>query len=126
MVNSLYLVWIWDGYNDSCPHLQIIFTVEKEAVDYASVTYLPHNGIVYVTKEEIGICCTPRYNKHDYVYRREHYDPQEALWCEISWSLFEEGMDKDFMIRHCINNFSPMCVDIDWDHLYKRYVQKYE
>ena len=125
-MSDLYLVWIWDGYNDSCPDLQIIFTIEKEALDYASVVYLPHDGAVYVTKEVVAICCSPRYRKHDYVYTRTHYDPQEALWQEISWSLFEGGVDKEKMIRHCINNYSPKCVDINWDLLYKRYTEQYD
>lgn len=125
-MSNLYLVWTWDGYNDSCPHLQIIFDIEKEAVDYADNSYLPHNGVVYVTKEEIGICCTPRYCRHDYIYTRKHYDPQEALWEEISCSLFEGDVDKETMIKHCINNYSPMCVDIDWDLLYKNYKEQHE
>lgn len=125
-MSNLYLVWIWDGYNDSCSQLQIIFTDEKEAVNYASVAYLSHDGVVYVTKEEVGICCTPRYCKEAYIYKRKHYDPQQALWEEISWSLFEGGVDKEGMIKHCINNYSPMCVDIDWDLLYKRYIENYD
>lgn len=122
---NLYLVWIWDGYNDSCPHLQIIFDVEKDALDYASATYLPHNGVVYVTKEEIGVCCTPRYRKHDYVYRREHYDPQKALWDEARW-FYSKGMDKEQFIRLIISEYSPMCIDVDWDRLYERCVEFYD
>ena len=133
-MSNLYLVWTWDGYNDSCPHLQIIFANEKDAVDYADNSYLPHNGVVYVTKEEIGICCTPRYHRHDYIYTRKHYDPQEALWEEIRWTLetYDETIkryvviDKETIISHCINNYSPMCVDIDWDRLYKNYKEQHE
>lgn len=125
-MSNLYLVWTWDGYNDSCPHLQIIFTVEKEAVDYACNSYLPHRGQVWVAKEEIGICCPSRAFKPNYIYKRDHYDPQEALLQEISWSLFEGGIDKEAMIKHCINNYSPMCIDIDWAKLYKRYKERYE
>jgi len=125
-MNNLYLVWIWDGYNDSCAHLEIIFANQQDAVDYASGVCLPHKGVVYVTKEQVGICCTPRYEKLDYVYKRKHYNPTEALWEEISWSLFESGVDKEYLIKHCINNYSPMCVDIDWDLLYKRYKEQYD
>lgn len=124
-MSNLYLVWIWDGYNDSCPHLQIIFADKKDAVDYASFAYLPHNGAVFVTKEEIGVCFTPKYFKHDYLYRREHYDPQEALWQEARW-FYSPNMKQEQFIRLVINNYSPMCVDVDWDQLYNRAVKYYE
>ena len=133
-MSNIYLVWIWDGYNDSCAQLQIIFAIEKEAIEYASIAYLPHKGVVYVTKEEIGVCCTPRYCKQDYVYKREHYDPQKALWEEIRWvtETYDEvkgdyvRIDKDTIIDYCIHNYSPMCVDINWDLLYKRYTEQYD
>lgn len=124
-MDNLYLVWIWDGYNDSCAGLQIIFSTEKEAVEYASVAYLPHNGVVYVTKEEIGVCCTPRYFKHDYVYKRKHYDPQEALWEEARW-FYSPNMSKEQFIRLVIKNHSPMCINVDWDKLYDRAVEYYD
>ena len=37
-----------------------------------------------------------------------------------------QHVDKEGMIKHCINNYSPMCVDIDWDLLYKRYIENYD
>ncbi len=125
MDTSLYLVWTWDGFNDSCPHLQIVFTVEEDAVVYADNSWLPHNGIVYVTKEEIGVCCPSRACYPNYVYKREHYDPQEALWEEARW-FYSPNVSKEQFIRLVIKNYSPMCIDVDWDRLYDRAVEYYE
>ena len=124
-MSNLYLVWTWDGYNDSCSHLQIIFADEKDAVDYAKNSWLPHEGAVYVTKEQLDVCCTPRYRKHDYVYKREYYDPQEALWQEARW-FYSTGMKQEQFIRLVISNYSPMCIDVDWDQLYNRAVEYYD
>lgn len=124
MVTDLYLVWIWDGYNDSCSHLQIIFTIEKEAIEYASATYLPHEGVVYVTKNEIGVCCPSVSCRPNYVYRRQYYDPQEALFDEAKW-IYLKDMSKKQFVRLVVGNYSPICINVDWDTLYQRCIDYY-
>lgn len=125
-MSDLYLVWIWDGYNDSSAHLQIIFDNRDDAINYASFTYLPHNGKVWVTGEKIGTPCPSRACRPNALYyEREHYDPQKALWDEARW-FYLEGMSKEQFIRLIVSNYSPMCVDTDWDLLYERCVEFYE
>lgn len=123
---KLYLVWIWEGCYDDSAHLQIIFADRDDAINYASNTYLPHKAEVWVAEEELDVPCPSRAFKRNYVYRRQHYDPLEALFEEIRWTLEDfyckSLIDKEGLIKYCINNYSPMCINIDWDRLYKRYI----
>ena len=117
-MTSIYLVWSWDGWEDSSIHILCCFLDKEQALQYASEFLLAHNENITVELYYAGFA-----HKVEEVYTRCMYDHTHVLFNLVNW--WEYGYDYKLsrrqVIAEAVEQYSPMCVDIDWDRLYTMY-----
>lgn len=117
-MTSIYLALWWDGQEYSQDYLVCCFIDKEEALKYAARYDLRHGETITVELRYAGIC-----NMIEEVYTRCTYDHTQVLFDLVDWYKYgyDYTLSRMQVIAEAIEQYSPMCVDIDWDRLYTMY-----